>query len=344
MSRAYKIIGSVAVLLALAVSAALLAACGSSSSGGSTTSASPSTAAKTYKIGVTQIVTHPALDACVQGFKDQLKAEGIKATYDDQNAEGDMATATSIAQKFAGEDLDLIFSVATPTSQACAKATTTIPIVFDAVTDPVGAGLVKNLSAPAANVTGTSDMQPVKPILQLVQLVPGAKAVGALYNAGESNSVFLVNQEEKVAKQLGYTLVKATASNSSEVQAAAQSLVGKVQAITVIGDNTIVSALESVIKVCQQNKILLLAGDPDSVKRGAAAAFGFDYADIGKQAGAQAAKILTGTPVKDVPVEFAKNLQLTVNPAAAKSMGVTLPQSLIDKAQTVVTASPSPST
>jgi putative tryptophan/tyrosine transport system substrate-binding protein len=333
MSRAFKIVGSMAVLLVLALSAALLAACGSSSSSGSTTSASPSTAAKSYKIGVTQIVTHPALDASVQGFKDQLVKEGIKATYDMQNAEGDMATATSIAQKFAGENLDLIFSVATPVSQACAKATTTIPIVFCAVTDPVGAGLVKNLNAPSANVTGTSDMQPVKPILELVKLVPGAKAVGALYNAGESNSVFLVTQEEKVAKQMGYTLVKATASNSSEVQAAAQSLVGKVQAITVIGDNTIVSALESVIKICQQNKILLLAGDPDSVKRGAAAAFGFDYEDIGRQAGSQAAKILTGTAVKDVPVEFAKNLQLSINQASAKKMGVTLPAALVAKAK-----------
>lgn len=331
MSRTHKIVWSVVLLLALALSAALLAACGSSSSGSA--SSSPSTASKTYKIGVTQIVTHPALDACVKGFKAQLKAEGIKATYDMQNAEGDMATATSIAQKFAGEKLDLIFSVATPVSQACAKATTAIPIVFDAVTDPVGAGLVTDLNAPSANVTGTSDMQPVKPILQLVRLVPGAKAVGALYNAGESNSVFLVKQEEKVAKQLGYTLVKATASNSSEVQAAAQSLVGKVQAITVIGDNTIVSALESVIKVCQQNKILLLAGDPDSVKRGAAAAFGFDYADIGRQAGTQAAKILKGTPIKDVPVEFAKNLQLSVNPASAKTMGVTLPAALIKQAK-----------
>jgi putative tryptophan/tyrosine transport system substrate-binding protein len=329
-------ITTVALLAAFGV-----AACGSSDDGGGGGSASPSaspTETKTFKVGITQIVTHPALDATVKGFKDTLAAagftEGENISYDLQNAQGDMATATSIADKFASEDLDLVFAVATPTAQAMAKASTTIPIVFCAVTDPVGAGLVKDAEAPEANVTGVSDMQPVQPILDLAKgLNPKLAAVGAIYNAGESNSVFLIKQEKAAAEAMGLKFVEATAGTSSEVKAAADSLVGRVQAITVIGDNTAVSGLEAIIKVCQENKIPLYAGDTDSVKRGAAAGFGFNYEDLGKQAGAQAAKILNGTPVGDVPVEFASNLILATNAKAAEAMGVTLPQALLDKAQ-----------
>jgi putative ABC transport system substrate-binding protein len=250
-----------------------------------------------------------------------------------QNAQGDMATASSIAQKFASEPLDLILGVATPTTQAVVKAVTTTPIVFTAVTDPVGAGLVTDPKAPTANVTGVSDLQPVEPILQLVKTFnPNAKSVGIVYNAGESNSVFIVKQVETAAAPLGLTVVKATASTSSEVQAAAQSLVGRVDAITVIGDNTAVTALESIVKVAEQNKIPLVVGDTDSVKRGAAAGYGFDYKDLGKQAGYQAALILTGTPISAIPVEYAKNLQLSINEKAAKAQGVTIPADLVSQA------------
>ena len=330
----------VAVALALAVAALLVAGCGSSSSD-SGSSASPAASAsaavdktQAFKVGISQIVTHPALDATVNGIKDELTAEGFTGIeYDLQNAEGDMATTASIAQKFAGDDLDLAIGVATPTSQALAKAITDRPVLFTAVTDPVGAGLVKDPNAPSGNVTGVSDMQPVKPILELVKtLVPDATAVGMVYNAGESNSVYLVTQAEKDAASMGLTIVKAPAGTSAEVAAAAQSLIGRAQAIMVIGDNTAVSALESIIKVAEQNKMPLLAGDPDSVKRGAVAAYGFDYYDLGKQTGAMAAKVLSGTPVSEIPVEFAANLQLSVNEKAAAKQGVTIPQDLIDQA------------
>jgi putative tryptophan/tyrosine transport system substrate-binding protein len=334
MPRAFKFV--VVVALAAVLVAAVVAGCGSSTS--STESASPSASAdataKAYRIGISQIVTHPALDATVNGFKDALAEAGFtNVTYDLQNAEGDMATTASIAQKFAGDDLDVVLGVATPTSQALAKAITDKPILFTAVTDPVGAGLVQDPNAPSGNVTGVSDMQPVKPILELVTTFrPNAKKVGMVYNAGESNSVFLVEQAEKDAASMGLTIVKAPASTSAEVQAAAQSLVGRADAIAVIGDNTAVSALESIIKVAQQNKMPLVAGDPDSVKRGAVAAYGFDYYDLGKQTGAMAAKILSGTPIADIPVEFAQNLQLSINEKAAAAQGVTIPQDLIDKA------------
>jgi putative ABC transport system substrate-binding protein len=335
MLRAFKVIPLVALLAVVAI-AAVIVGCGSSSDTASSPSASASADAtsKAYKIGISQIVTHPALDATVQGFQDALDAAGFtNVTYDLQNAEGDMATTAQIAQKFAGDNLDLVLGVATPTAQALAKQITDRPVLFTAVTDPVGAGLVVDPAAPAANVTGVSDMQPVKPILELATTFrPDAKNVGMVYNAGESNSVFLVQQAEKDGATMGITIVKAPASTSAEVQAAAKSLIGRVDAIMVIGDNTAVSALESIIKVCEQNKIPLVAGDPDSVKRGAVAAYGFDYYDLGKQTGVMAAKILGGTPVADIPVQFAENLQLSINEKAAAAQGVTIPQDLIDKA------------
>ena len=145
-------------------------------------------------------------------------------------------------------------------------------------------------AAPTANVTGVSDQMKVDPVLNLVKLInPNAKSVGIVYNSGESNSVFIVKQVEAAVGPLGLKLVKATASTSSEVQAAAQSLVGRADAIIVIGDNTAVAALEAIVKVCDQNKIPLYAGDSDSVKRGAAAGYGPNYEELGKQAGYQAA-------------------------------------------------------
>jgi putative ABC transport system substrate-binding protein len=333
MYRAFKLALPLALVLVLAV-AGVVAGCGSSSSDTSSSASPSADTSKAYKIGISQIVTHPALDATVNGFKDALAAAGYtNVTYDLQNAEGDMATTASIAQKFAGDNLDLVLGVATPTAQALAKAITDKPVLFTAVTDPVGAGLVTDPNAPSGNVTGVSDMQPVKPILELVKTFrPDAKAVGMVYNAGESNSVFLVNQAEKDAATMGLTIVKAPAGTSAEVQAAAQSLIGRADAIMVVGDNTAVSALESIIKVAEQNKMPLVAGDPDSVKRGAVAAYGFDYYDLGKQTGDMAAKVLSGTPISDIPVEFAKNLQLSVNEKAAAAQGVTIPQDLIDQA------------
>ena len=331
MLRAFKVFSLVA-LLALVALAGVVAGCG-----GSDTSSSPSASAdtsKAYKIGITQIVSHPALDSAVAAFKAALAEKGFSnVTYDMQNAEGDMATAAAIAQKFAGGGLDLILGVGTPVAQAVVKADKTTPIVFTAITDPVGAGLVTNPAVPDANVTGVSDMQPVEPILALAkQFNPDAKTVGMVFNSGESNSVFLVEAAKKAAPTMGLEIVEAPASNSSEVQAAAKSLVGRVDAIAVIGDNTAVTALEAIVKVCNEAKIPLLAGDSDSVKRGAAAGYGFDYADLGKQAGYQAALILGGTPIKDIPVEYAKDLQFSINEKAAQAQGVTIPADLVAKA------------
>jgi putative ABC transport system substrate-binding protein len=294
-------------------------------------------AMESITIGVTQIVSHPALDAVVEGFKEQLAeegwVEGENVTYDLQNAQGDMANASAIAQKFASENLDLVLSIATPTSQAAVNEVKDTPVLFAAVTDPVAAELVADPNAPSANVTGVSDLLPIQPHVDLIQsIVPDVKTIGLLYNSGEANSVALIESEKEAAAAMGIETVEATAASSGEVLAAAQSLVGRVDAISVLTDNTIVSAFESVVKVCNENGIPLIAGDTDSVQRGAVAAYAFNYKEHGRQAGRMALKILSGMPIAQIPVEYAENLELSINTTAATAQGVTLPQDIIDNA------------
>ncbi len=295
-----------------------------------------------YKIGLTQFATHPAADAGRQGFKDALKAAGFEedknVTYDYQNPEGDASTEQTIAQKFVNEKVDLIFSFGTRISQQCVKAAkgTNTPVVFCGITDPVAAGLVTSLSShPNENVTGTSDMIEVKSSVDLIlQIVPGVKKLGTIYNAGEVNSVVLVNQLKEACSPLGITVVERTVSTSADVKTASESLVGQVDAIWVGTDNTVVSGLEALIKVCEDNKIPFFPSDDPSIKRGGIACLGFDYYDIGYQTGEMAVKILKGTKASDIPAELGKKFSYTVNTKAAERYGVTIPQAILDKALT----------
>lgn len=290
-----------------------------------------------YKIGIIQIVAHPSLDATVDGFVDAMAVagyvEGESVVYKRENAHGEMANAFIIAKKLVGDKCDLVLSVATSTSQAMVFAAKDIPVVFTAVTDPVSSGLIVNTETPEANVTGCSDMFPVEPHLELIlKVVPGAKTIGLLYNAGEANSVMLVEKEKAAAEAMGLKVVEATVANSAEVLVAAQSLVGRCDAISVLTDNTVVSAIESVVKVCQDNKIPLIAGDIDSVEAGAAAAYAFDYYDHGIQAGRVAVQVLEGTPISKIPVQYAENLQFALNLESAAAMGITFSDELISQA------------
>lgn len=306
-----------------------------------TTAASETTEARVYTIGVTQIVQHPALDAGVTGFKAAMEeagfVEGKNVVYDMQNAQGDMAIATSIGQKFASSKVDLILAIATPTAQSVAKATSTIPIVFALVTDPVAAGLVTDPNAPSGNITGASDHMPAQLHLDLIkELVPGAKRLGYIYNAGESNSVASMEEERPLAEAMGYEIVEATASNTNEVQQAMASLVGRVDVIALIQDNTVVSALEAVLKIANQNKIPVITADIDSITRGAAAGLGANGEIVGRAAGAMAVKILQGTPIKDIPVKYADEPQLFINLTGAAAQGLTIPDAVLARATKVI--------
>lgn len=251
---------------------------------------------KTFKVGVTQIVEHPSLDAAYQGFKKALKDKGLKVEYDVQIAQGDQNNNQTIANNFVSDGVDLIFANSTPSAQGALNATKEIPIVFTSVTDPVGAGLVKSMDKPGGNITGTTDTHPdaIPNTVKFITENFKGKNIGVIYNAGEQNSVSQIKIVKNALKKTNVKLVEATVSTSSEVKQAAESLVGKAGVIYIITDNTVVSALESVIKVANDNDIPLFVGELDSVKRGGFAAYGFDYFDIGYEAGEMAAKILKG--------------------------------------------------
>lgn len=294
------------------------------------------------KIGIMQIVEHPALDASRNGFIQRLAElgyeEGENVEFIIQNAQGDMAIAQSIAGNFVSQNVDMILAIATPTAQAAAKATQSIPILITAVTDPVAAGLVDSVKEPGSNVTGTSDLTPVAKQLELLtRIAPEAERVGVIYNAGETNSLVQVDLAREAAGSLGLELVEVTVSSSSEVYEASQSLVGRVNAIYVPTDNTVVSALESVIKVGEDFRIPVIVGEVDGVRRGALATVGIDYYVLGMQTADIAQKILKGErEPKDIPIEYLEDIQIAVNLAAADKMGVTVSKDLIDEAYEVI--------
>lgn len=315
-------------------STASTGASGDAASGAAGSSAGP--AGGSYTIGISQYVTHTSLDAAREGFKAAIEDAGLDVTFDEQNAQGDQATVTSIASTFASGDYDLVLAVATPSAQAMAQATTTLPVLFTAVTDPVAAQLVDSLEAPGGNVTGTTDMNPVADQIGLVtQLVPDAKTVGIVYSSGEVNSEVQVELAKKAAAAEGLTVKEATVTNSSEVQQAAQSL-GDVDAIYIPTDNVVVSALSSVLQVAESAQIPVIAGEADSVRNGAVATYGIDYTELGRQTGEMAVKILTeGADPATLAVEQQSTFALTVNTTAAAAMGVTVPDDLLAKATVV---------
>ncbi|MFC1833989.1 ABC transporter substrate-binding protein [Thermodesulfobacteriota bacterium] len=291
-----------------------------------------------YRVGISQIVEHPALDDSRKGFVDQLKDRGLvpgkNLTIDYKNAQNNRAVSGQIARRFVGEKSSLIMTISTPSSLDAAALTKVIPILFCAVTDPVAVGLVKSLEKPGGNVSGTTDRSPVSKQLDLIlEILPKAKTIGTIYNAGEGNSVASVKQIKDAAEKRGIKVIEATAATSSAIKMAAESLVGRVDLIHVPTDNTVVLAFESVFKVCRDNKIPLFAADVDSVKRGAIAALAIDYYKLGRQTGEMAYKVLKEkAKISDLPVESQKELLLHINLKAAQAMGVELPKAIIDRA------------
>jgi len=298
-------------------------------------------AAEMVTVAITKIVEHPALDAAENGIVAVLEENGYKLgenlTIISESAQGNPATAAQIARKFVGENPQVIVAIATPSAQAVVSQTSDIPVVFTAVTDPVGAKIIPTMEADGGNVTGLSDLSPIAQHMDLIQeIVPGAKTIGVPYNPGEQNAVTLVDLFKAEAAGRGLRVVTAAAPKSSDVLAAARSLVGKVDVIYVPTDNTIVTALESVVKVGMENKIPVIAGDTDSVGRGAIAAVGFNYGDIGRQTGEIVVQILQGVAPGSIPARVAKGTDLFVNPGAASRMGITLPAGLAARATKIV--------
>ena len=301
--------------------------------------ASMAEAKQDFVVSVTQIVEHPALDAMRNGVLDRLKEKGLNITPNVHIAQGNQATNVQIISQIMGEQPDLVLAIATPGAQAAAQKIHDRPILFTGVTDPVSAGLVKDLANTGGkNITGMSDFSPMDKHVALIQeIVPDVKTIGVIYNAGEPNSVVLVNKLKEEAAKAGLNVEEATIANSSGVYQAAKSLVGRCQAAYVPTDNTVVSAIESAVKVCKQSHLPLIAADVDSVTRGAVAAVAVDYYKMGLQTGDMAYKILAeGVNPGSMPIEFLNDLNLHVNMKAAAAMGVTLPESTVKRATKVI--------
>jgi putative ABC transport system substrate-binding protein len=297
--------------------------------------------AEDVTVAVTAIVEHPALDAVRDGVKETLAAAGykegenLKFLY--ESAQGNPATAAQIARQFAGEAPNVIVPISTPSAQAVVSSTRDIPIVFTAVSDPLGAQLIKDMDKPGGNVTGLSDLSPVAEHVALIkEILPNVKSIGYLYNSGEANSVSLLAVLKTEAEKAGLTVVESAATKSAEVQGAARALAGRADVIYVPTDNTIISALEGAVAVAVEAKLPLFTADTDSVSRGAVAALGFNYHDVGKQTGDIVVRILKGENPGDIAVKVAAGTDLVINKGSAVKMGVTFPESVLSRATRVI--------
>ncbi|ROT45206.1 ABC transporter substrate-binding protein [Pusillimonas sp. NJUB218] len=292
-------------------------------------------------VAVTSIVEHPALDSLKDGVKAALEKAGFTEDkgleWQFQTAQGNTAIAAQIARKFVGDKPDVIVAIATPSAQAVVAATKNIPVVYAAVTDPVEAQLVPSFEPSGTNVTGVSDQLELTRQIELIkQVVPNAKTVGMVYNPGEANSAVVVRQMRELLPDYGMTLAEVSAPRTVDVGAAARSLIGRVDVIYTSTDNNVVSAYEALVKVGNDAQIPLVASDPDSVKRGAIAALGINYYDLGLQAGAMAVEILKGAKPGEMPSQMGEKLELHLNLDAAKKQGVTLSPDLIKSAANVI--------
>ncbi|EGQ9883648.1 ABC transporter substrate-binding protein [Vibrio vulnificus] len=301
---------------------------------------SHSVMAKTAKVAVSQIVEHPALDATRQGLLDGLKAkgyvEGKNLEFDYKTAQGNPAIAVQIARQFVGENPDVLVGIATPTAQALVSATRSIPVVFTAVTDPVGAKLVKSMEQPGKNVTGLSDLSPVSQHVDLIkELLPNAKAIGVVYNPGEANAVTLVELLKKSAAEKGLKVVESTALKSADVQSATQAIAAKSDVIYAPTDNTVASAIEGMIVAANQAKKPVFGGATSYVEKGAIAGLGFDYYQVGVQTADYVVAILEGQEPGKLDVKVATGSDLVVNQGTAEKLGITIPASVLSRATDV---------
>lgn len=328
LSRKAKVL---ALGIATMLAAGAMAGCGSEQSAGN----------KTYKIGVVQLVEHSALDAANKGFVDGLKErgfeEGKNVTFDQQNAQADQSNLQNIAQRFVSGKMDLICAIATPAAQTIANATKDIPILGTAITDYVGAKLVSNNDRPGTNVSGTSDMNPIKEQIDLLmKICPNAKTIGTIYCSSEVNSEVQVKAMKDYAESKGLTVKIATISTVNDIQQAAQSLVGEVDAFYVPTDNIIASAMPNLVAITDAAKKPVFCGEPNMVKAGGLATYGIDYYKLGVQTGHMAADVLEGkAKPAEMPIQTAQDLKVVINKKNAAALGITIPADVLNGAEVV---------
>lgn len=292
-------------------------------------------------VAITSIVEHPALDAFKDGVIEALAQKGFKEgdnlRVKFQTAQGNTGTAAQIARQYVGENPDVIVAIGTPSAQAVVAATKTIPVVFGAITDPIAAQLVKDRGASGTNVTGMSDELPLEASIALIKdALPEAKRVGMVYNPGEVNSKVVVDRLKELMPEHGLTLVEAAAPRTVDVSSAARSLVGKADVIFSTTDNNVIATYESLTKVSLDSKLPLIASDTDSVPRGAIAALGLNYNQLGQQTGDMVARILNGEKPGDIIWETSNDLSVHLNKKMADQIDVTFSDELLKSAEKVI--------
>lgn len=308
-------------LLGALLVTASLAGCG----GGALSSSSSAIPGKAeITVGIIQMMEHPSLDTIRVSFLEEMKNLGYTdAAFDYKSGQGDMSSLTTIAQGFVGDEVDAVVAIATPAAQAVAASTSDIPIIFSAATDPVAAELLSDPSKPDANVTGVSDAIPVDSIFGIAkQLTPDAKTFGFVYNLGEPNSVSVINDAKAYCDANGLSYLEATVTNTSEVQQAAQSLVGKVDAFFSPIDNTVATAMPTFAQIALDAKLAIYPGADSMVMDGGLATVGIDYTVLGKETARMTAKVLEGTPISDLPVVTMENFRAIVNKDTADALGI----------------------
>lgn len=333
-------------LLALAAAAAMsvmaFASCGVKEDDSKADNGSGASGDKTYKIGIVQIMEHTSLNTIRDAVVDRLAELGYKdgenCEIDLQQANGESATVTQILDQFKANGDDIIIAITTPCAQLAAPYSEEIPVVFSAVTDPVGAGIVDSLESTGANITGTSDALAIDKILDFaLTLTPDIKTLGYLYNTGEDNSVSCLKEVKAYCEAKGITVVEGAATNTSEVQEAAQTLASKCDAVFSPNDNTIAGAMGTVAQVMNEAKVPMYVGADSMVQDGGFATVGIEYSDLGKETADMAAAILSGEKkAQDIPVKvFNEDLSNYINKSTAEAIGVTIPDDVANNEKTV---------
>lgn len=294
------------------------------------------------KVGISQFIAHPSLDNCREGFLLGLAEGGyeegknLEVTF--ENAQGDMSVVTSIAQKFLASKFDVVCGIATPAVQGTANVLkgSGIPMVFNAVSDPIGAGLVESFDKPTDEITGISDELPIENQLALIRaILPEAKTIGILYTSSEANSHTQLAQFQEMAPKYDFTIEAVAITATADLPNAVDVLLPKVDCIQNLTDNTVVSGLPQVLEKSNSEKKPVFGSEEEQVANGCLASEGIDYIELGKQCGLQAAKILDGTPASQIPVESIAESKLTINQTVADQLDISIPEELAARAQMI---------
>ena len=317
----------VAVLVSAMMTMGLLTGCKSSGS---------QSGDAEYTIGISQFAEHGSLDNCREGFIEGLNEEGENLKIEYKNAAADQGTAKQISDTFVSDKVDLICGIATPSAQAAFNSAmnSDIPVIYTAVTDPAEAKLVDDEGNPVGEITGTSDELPIKEQLEMIrEMLPDAEKIGILYTTSEVNSVSAIEKYEELAGDYGFTIVKKGVTQTADISLAAEELLGEVDCLTNLTDNTVVNSLATILDKANAQKIPVFGSEIEQVKLGCLAAEGLDYIKLGKQTGKMAAQVLKGEKkASEIKYETISEPGLYVNTKAAENLGITIDESLVSQA------------